>query len=185
MSDVTVRIDSALRDLRTLGAEIANQDFGYPVEAATFDSGADASRSGAVAALVEAPLPSDYIYFLSQCAGVMGMDFHNGYVLHTPEEVVRRLSEGGLPRQVTTADGAVPVIPVASDGGGNVFLLQVGPPYGVLRWDHETGGGGDAPASAHDGIQPVADSFASFLERIRDDWRHFLGDDPASWTYIT
>ena len=59
MSDVTVRIDKALQDLRSLGAEIAGQEFGYPVEPATFEGGADASRIGEIAALFEASLPAD------------------------------------------------------------------------------------------------------------------------------
>jgi hypothetical protein len=185
MSDVTVRIDRALQDLRSLGAEIANQDFGYPVAESTFESAADASRIGTIAALIETPLPADYTYFLSQCGGFVGMDFHNGYVVHTPEEVVRFLRESSSPQRVTTADGVVPVLPVASDGGGYLFLLQVGATHGVLRWDHETGGGSDALSSTPESLQPIADSFASFLERIRDDWSHFLGDDPGSWAYIT
>ena len=59
-TDVTARVDRVLLDLRTLGAEIANLDLGYPVEEATFESGAAASRIDSVAALVGEPLPIDY-----------------------------------------------------------------------------------------------------------------------------
>jgi hypothetical protein len=182
--DSAARIDAVLRDLKTLGAAIADADFGYQVEAATFQSGTSASRLEAISAMVVEPLPDDYRYFLAQCAGFSGMDFHNGYVVHTPEEVVRVLGQGGAPKNVKTADVAIPVLPVASDGGGNVFLLQLRPPCAVLRWDHELGGE-DAVSAGDPSLRAVADSFASFLERIRDDWRHFLGPDPASWTYIT
>ena len=181
----SVRIDRVLRELQSLGGEIANHDFGYPVDEATFESGAAASRIDAIAAIVAQPLPSDYRYFLSKCAGVVGMDFHNGYVIHTPEDVVRLLGQGGAPKQVTTAAGAVAVLPVAADGGGNAFLLRLGPPHVVLRWDHEIGETGDAVPATHHGFKPISDSFVSFLERIREDWSHFLGPNPASWTYIT
>ena len=183
--DVAARIDGVILDLRSLGAEIATQDFGYEVEEASFESGAAASHIESIAALVAAPLPSEYGYFLSQCGGFVGMDFHNGYVMHTPQEVVRIFREGGAPQRVTTAHGAIPVLPVAGDGGGNVFLLQVRTPHGVLRWAHELGGARDVVPVTDRCLQPVAGDFVSFLERIRDDWRHFLGPDPASWSYIT
>ena len=86
---------------------------------------------------------------------------------------------------MTTADGTIPVLPVGADGGGNVFLMQLRPPHIVLRWYHETGETGDAVSASHHGLQPVSDSFVSFLERIREDWSHFLGPDPAAWIYIT
>ena len=183
--DSAARVDRVLRDLKSLGAEIANRDLGYPVEQATFETGAAASRIEAITAIVAEPLPIDYSYFLSQCAGFVGMDFHNGYVVHTPEEVVRLFRAARTPTRVTTANGAVPVFPVAADGGGNVFLLQLRPPHFVLRWDHETGEAGDTVPATHHGFQALSDSFVSFLERIREDWSHFLGPDPASWTYIT
>ena len=184
-ADVTARVDRVLLDLRALGAEIANLDFGYPVEEATFESGAAPSRIESVAAVVGEPLPVDYRYFLSQCAGFTGMDFHNGYAVHTPEEVVRLFREAGAPRQVLTDRGAVPVLPVASDGGGNVFLLKLRMPHVVLRWDHEIGETGAALPPGHPGFREVADGFVVLLERIRADWSHFLGPDPEAWTYIT
>jgi hypothetical protein len=184
-TDSIARIDQVLLELRALGAEITNHDFGYPVEEATFEPGATRSRIETVAALDSEPLPADYGYFLSQCAGFVGMDFHNGYVMHTPEEVVRLNRQAGAPKRVATADGPIPVLAVAGDGGGNVFLLQLRVPYTVLRWDHETGEARDALPSTHPSLQPICDGFASLLERIREDWRHFLGSEPGSWGYVT
>jgi hypothetical protein len=183
--DFTARIDEVLSDLKSLGAEIANHGFGYPVERAAFERGAAASRIEAIAAIVAEPLPIDYRYFMSRCAGFVGMDFHNGYVVHTPEEVVRLLRQAGTPKRVTTADRAIPVLPIAADGGGNLFFLLLGPPHAVLRWDHEIGATSDGVPTSHPYLQPTSDSFVSFLERIRTDWSHFLGSDPASWIYIT
>jgi hypothetical protein len=182
-SDSRTRIDSVLRDLQSLGADIANHDLGYRVEKATFETGAATSRIDAIAAIASEPLPGDYSYFLSRCAGFVAMDFHNGYVIHTPEVVVRLFREAGAPRRLTTTRGDVPILAIAGDGGGNVFFLQLRPPHVVLRWDHERGG--RAGAIPDTDVEPIAENFVSFLERVRDDWSHFLGADPASWTYIT
>ena len=166
-------------------ARRSDLDFGYPVETATFESGASASRIESVAALVDEPLPLDYRYFLSQCAGFTGMDFQNGYVMHTPEEVVRVSRQADAPTRVTTAAGAVPVLPVGADRGGNLFLLSLRTPQVVLRWDHETGETRDAVPANRRRSRPTSGGFVSFLERIREDWSHFLGSDAASWTYLT
>ncbi len=105
--------------------------------------------------------------------------------MHTPEEVVRLFRQAGAPKRVMTADGVIPVLPVAGDGGGNAFLLQLRMPHVVLRWDHEIGETRDAVPATHRCFQAISDGFVSLLERIREDWIHFLGSDPASWTYIT
>ena len=179
------RVDDVLRDLRLLGAEIAGYDLGYPVEKVVFEEGASASRIEQLASLAAEPLPADYRYFLSQCAGFVAMDFHNGYAMHTPELVMRMVRDPAGPKRLVAGTAVATLLPVAGDGGGNVFLLRLGAATPVLRWDHETGGSRPEVSSADPNLMIVADSFAAFLERIRDDWRHFLGPDPGSWTYIT
>lgn len=179
------RVDDVLRDLRLLGAEIAGYDFGYPVEEAVFEEGASASRIEQLASLAAEPLPADYRYFLSRCAGFVAMDFRNGYAMHTPELVMRMVRDPGAPRRLVAATGADTLLPVAGDGGGNVFLLRLGAATSILRWDHEIGATRLEVSSDDPSLTIVADSFAAFLERIRDDWRNFLGPDPDAWTYIT
>ena len=179
------RVDGVLRDLRLLGAEIGGLDFDYPVEEALFEDGASTSRIEQLAALVAEPLPPDYRYFLSRCAGFDAMDFHNGYAMHTPELVARMLRDASTPKRVVGGTATATLLPVAGDGVGNVFLLRLGAATPVLRWDHETGGSRPEVSPEDPSVMIVADSFAAFLERIRDDWRHFLGPDPGSWTYIT
>ncbi len=41
---ISERVDRVLRELRSLGAAIADCDFGYPVEEATFEDGTSAAR---------------------------------------------------------------------------------------------------------------------------------------------
>ncbi len=179
------RVDDVLRDLRLLGAGIGDLDFGYPVEEAVFEEGATASRIDQLAAVAAQTLPPDYRYFLSRCAGFEAMDFHNGYAVHTPELAARMFRDAGTPKRVISGAGTATLLPVAGDGGGNVFLLRLGAATPVLRWNHETGGSRPEVSSADPGLMIVADSFTAFLERVRDDWRHFLGPDPDSWTYLT
>ena len=38
--------------------------------------------------------------------------------------------------------------------------------------------------AAHECVQSTCDGFVALLERIRSDWRHFLGAEPESWTYL-
>ena len=108
-------------------------------------------------------LPSDLREFLEQTESIEAMSVHNGYWLGGIEQLV----EGGtLPR---VADGEV-AIPVATDGGGNAFLL--GASGKVWRWDHET-----------DKVEMVAASFGAFLERVAEDWAAYISDKPA-WQFL-
>ena len=91
------------------------------------------------------------------------MDVHNGYWLG---DVKRLIERGSFPR---VADGES-AIPVATDGGGNAFLL--GASGKVWRWDHET-----------DRLQFVAASFDAFLERVADDWAAYIAEQPG-WSFL-
>jgi hypothetical protein len=62
---------------------------------------------------------------------VVGMSVHNGYWLGGIERLMRSACRGDFPRNVENE----PAIPVATDGGGNAFLLAADGQ--VWRWDHE------------------------------------------------
>jgi hypothetical protein len=82
------------------------------------------------------------------------------------EGLVRSIARGDFPR---TVEGQ-PAAPVATDGGGNAFLLSA---CGrVWRWDRQTGD-----------VSPVAESFGAFLTRIAADWAAYLADTPG-WRYL-
>ena len=71
--------------------------------------------------------------FFADTGGVVGMSVHNGYWLGDVVRLTRAIQRGDFPREV----GGEMTIPVATDGGGNAFLMSsVGR---VWRWDHETG----------------------------------------------
>lgn len=163
MSGTRDSIDAVLRDLRELGGAIGGIDLGYPVDAATFSPPASADQVRTLAGRLLAPLPPDYAYFLSRCRGFAGMDFHNGYAVHGPELVLRILSEPGAPKWVRTNTSSLPTIPVASDGGGDVFLLDLGSPYTVRRWGHGIGSDRDEVPDADPCLRTLCQGFLAFL----------------------
>lgn len=108
------------------------------------------------------PLPADLRAFLALTGGVVGMSVHNGYWLGG----IERLDPADFPREVA----GEPAAPVATDGGGNAFLLSAG--GRVWRWDHETGS-----------VSEVAESFADFLGRVAADWAAYVADTPG-WRFL-
>jgi hypothetical protein len=76
------------------------------------------------------------------------------------------------------------VLAVAGDGGGNQFLKAVGSEAAgqVWKWNHERPVRFDGVA--REGLTVVAGSFTAFLERVAEDWEHFVHNDRA-WSYIS
>jgi cell wall assembly regulator SMI1 len=108
-------------------------------------------------------LPADLRAFLEQTDSVIAMSVHNGYWLGGIMQLVNR---DALPR-VVAGEAA---IPVATDGGGNAFLLSSS--GAIWRWDHETGN-----------AKVVATSFGAFLERVVEDWAAYIDEQPG-WRFL-
>jgi hypothetical protein len=111
-------------------------------------------------------LPGDLRAFLTDCGAVIGMSVHNGYWVGGVEALTRSIVDGDYPRSVA----GEPAAPVATDGGGNAFLLSS--TGRVWRWDHETGS-----------LSEVAGSFEGFLERVVTDWAAYVTDTPG-WRFL-
>jgi len=108
------------------------------------------------------------------------MDVFNGYDLVQASLVVSIRRQGGIPKGV---DGS-PVIPVAADGGGNLFLLSVCPPFAIWKWDHEVGATCDGwLPNGHEALSAVCTGFGAFLAQIVKDWEHFVYGD-VNWPYL-
>jgi hypothetical protein len=108
------------------------------------------------------PLSADFRAFLSLNSGVVAMSVHNGYWLGG----VERLQVTDFPQMAARER----VAPVATDGGGNAFLLsECGR---VFLWNHETGN-----------FSHVAGSFSSFLELVVADWAAYIADTPG-WRFL-
>jgi cell wall assembly regulator SMI1 len=154
-------VATAMTRLRELAAAFAEP------ERPAFRPAASAMALQALERAAGARLPEPLKEFLLQADAVVAMDIHNGYWLGGAEELARSMERGDPPRSVTDT----PVIPVATDGGGNAFLLSVSDGR-VWRWDHETGQ-----------VQVIAGSFPDFLDRVADDWEQFALGTP-DWRFL-
>jgi cell wall assembly regulator SMI1 len=123
-----------------------------------FDPPASRDAIGALERVAGFPLPTDLRAFFALTDAVVGISIHNGYWLGGAENLAR----GDFPR---VAAGE-PAVPVATDGGGNAFLLSAS--GRVWRWDHERGN-----------ETKVAESFTEFLERVAADWAAYISDTPG------
>lgn len=179
MSSVTDILD----DLRTLGRRITELDLGYQIEPARFNPPAAPDDVTSLVVCAGQPLPDDYREFLLSCAGFAGMDFHNGYEVFDPQHVLRLLDQDFQPHRVIVDGSEHPVLSVAGDGGGNLFLLQLAVPWRVWKWDHELPEGPVVDSSSR-ALSEVVHGFGAFLRRVTEDWRHFLEDDEEEWDYL-
>jgi hypothetical protein len=141
-------VADVLKHLRSLADAFAEE------ERPTFSPPASADSIQAFESAVGFPLPAELREFLTRCDAVVAMDVHNGYWIGGTSGLTRSVSRGDFPRRIESGGELVAVAPIATDGGGNAFLLTAHDGR-VWRWDHETGT-----------LAAVAGSFVAFLERV-------------------
>ena len=117
------------------------------------------------------PVPATVLALLRRTRAIVAMDIRNGYWIGGPVELARSVRRHDYPTGFEADGQPAQVIPVATDGGGNAFMiwLDVG---SVWRWDHETGA-----------VACVSQDLPAFLRRVAEDWAHDLEGDTA-WTYL-
>ena len=114
-------------------------------------------------------LPTSIRAFLAEHDSVVAMDVWNGYWIGGVRTLLRAIERGDFPGRI----GSRRVLPIATDGGGNGFLMPVDSDGPVWKWLHETGE-----------VRVVASSFQHFLDRLTDDFRMFAaGKD--DWPYMS
>lgn len=158
-------IEVSLERLRELALALPRRDCPWESRP-TFEPPARPEEVGEFEQVVGFPLPSDLRAFLASVGAVVGMSVHNGFWLGGVERLTQWIADGQLPGEVAGER----VAPVATDGGGNAFLLSSG--GRVWRWNHETGT-----------LREVAQSFAEFLERVVLDWSAYISDAPG-WRFL-
>lgn len=179
-------IPRLLDEMKALGARLPGVSLLYPVEAPTFGPPASWADIAVLEEKAAASLPADYKEFLQECGPVSAMGFHNGYDFLARPVIQRIMSQHvEVPRAVLRDDGRVSIVPIAGDGGGNLFLMATRPPFTVWKWDHETGAAQDrALSEGSTALLRVAENFTGFLRRVIEDWRHFVDED-TEWNYIS
>jgi SMI1/KNR4 family protein SUKH-1 len=99
------------------------------------------------------------------------MDIRNGYWIGGPAELTRSMRRHDYPTRFDAHGQPAHAIPIATDGGGNAFMISVDV-GSVWRWDHGTGA-----------VACISSDLAEFLRRVAEDWVHDLdGDD--TWNYL-
>jgi hypothetical protein len=157
-------IDRAVRELIALGAA-------YPHDVAPqFEPPASPTELAELEDASGGPLPAEMVALLQRAKAIIAMDVHNGYWIGGPTQLSRSIRRRDFPAELDVQGQTIRAIPLATDGGGNAFLLAGG--GSVWRWDHETG------VSTF-----VAEDLEEFLHRVAEDWRHHLDGD-GTWAYL-
>ena len=152
-------IESSVRRLREAAALFEGE------EAPLFAPPASSSELGALAAAAEVELPGDFVDLLCLHRAIVAMNIHNGYWIGASRSGRVVLAQG--PSTATCGGARLAVVPVASDGGGNLFLRPLTTPS-IWRWDRETGV-----------THQVAGGLAELLRIIAEDWEHAARGDEA------
>lgn len=159
-------IDALLFRLHELAMEFPDDE--RPI----FNGPASEEAISSFQAAASAQLPDDFAAFLRKCDSIIAMDVWNGYWIGGVEGLLGNIDCNDFPSEVLEGKSPVAVVPIATDGGGNAFLLALSGNK-VWKWNHESG---DTELIAH--------GFTSFLGRIVEDWEHFLRND-AAWGYLS
>jgi hypothetical protein len=148
---------STVRRLREAAALFDDQ------EAPEFAPPASPAELRALAAATRVAPSDDFIQLLSLHRAIIAMEVHNGYWLGGSASGRVALAEG--PGSATFGGARLTAFPVASDGGGNLFL-RPRTMSSIWRWNHETGV-----------THRVAKSFVEFLGLVAEDWEHAARGD--------
>ena len=177
-----IQIDESLARLRRAASRVVEVTAAWNGDEPFFDGHASDDELLEFARRVGNVPPPDYSEYLKRCRRIVAMDVHNGYELFSPLNSVH-----GPKRIHVTVDGEsledVPVFPIGGDGGGNLFLMDIGQRNTgrVWKWSHEHPPRQDGVAV--EGLELIAASFSEFLSRVADDWDHFVDGD-TDWPFL-
>ena len=182
------RIRQALDRLRTAAERVPLLDSVCPLSAPRFGPGCCDGELSELDGGFKPGLPADYLEYLSLCRRIDAADVFNGYFIDSPLTIARPQRQDGVPRFLHVGGGAtmqeIFVISMGSDGGGNLFFMgtsAVGQGQ-IWKWNHETEVRFDGMAK--DGLTLLAPDFSGFLERMAEDWEHFVAGD-HDWEYFS
>lgn len=116
-------------------------------------------------------IPAAFLRLLQTTRAIVAMDIHNGCWIGGPVQLARSIRRGDFPGSLRAEGRDERALPIATDGGGNAFLLviRLG---SVWRWDRGTGA-----------VAYVSPDLTEFLARVAADWQHELEGD-ATWSYL-
>jgi cell wall assembly regulator SMI1 len=163
-------VEALLARLRTLALAFPRKECPWE-DRPVFERGVPLETVDKVRNAIGVTLPTDFVSFLQICGGVKAMSVRNGYWIGGVGQLMSPDFRSSFPSSIPDEAGSMAVIPIATDGGGNAFLLSARDGR-ICRWNHESGA-----------TKLVAASFGSFLEAVAADWEHELAGD-ESWNYL-
>ncbi|HEY0075073.1 MAG TPA: SMI1/KNR4 family protein [Abditibacteriaceae bacterium] len=172
MQDYESQIKNILDRLRSTGTKIPAVPCIYQLKEPVFGTGSPQADIVSLEDAIKAPLPQDFVAFQELCGTISAMDIWNGYSIMGASHIKSLFADTQL-LHVFHTDSQSIMMPIGSDGGGNMFLMGFVGGNQILKWNHET-----------DSQEKLADSFTEFLERMLEDWEHFVIQD-ANWKYMS
>ncbi len=171
MPQLELNLQILLDRLRDIGRKIPDVPCVYPLKEPTLGVGIPQSDIDFLESIIKATLPEDFVLFQKRCGFIEAMDIWNGYSLMEASHIKTLILDPHSPRvmQVTSTGS---MIPIGGDGSGNIFLMVFDGSGHISKWNHESGR-----------QERLADTFVGFLERMLEDWQHFVVED-GHWEYM-
>ena len=140
-------------------------DFARP----TFSPPASQDALAALETAIGRSIPTGVRDFFATHDSIAAMNIWNGYWVGGAATLARSISRGDFPSEIESHA----VMPIATDGSGNAFLLALDPEGPVWKWSPST-----------QSSREVAPSFQRFLDRLSDDFRMFAAGN-HDWPYLS
>jgi hypothetical protein len=164
-------IQTVLALLRDTASRVPATPCTYPLQEPSFGTGVAEEDIQSLETAIKSPLPNDFLEFQRTCGSILAMDVWNGYCLMEAPHIEALYRDPYSPITGSVHDKS-PIIPIGGDGGGNMFHMATGASNEISKWNHEA-----------DTAEKVADNFTEFLQRLLEDWQHFVAQDGA-WKYM-
>jgi hypothetical protein len=167
---VSQAMEEVINRLKDLAEQIPHVPSAYPLTQPTFGDGVEQAEIAQLESGLGASLPADFKLFQQQCGRITAMDVWNGYALFDAKHIAVIMADANAPTEIRSGPHE-PRLPIGGDGGGNLFVFSLRSQH-VSKLNHETAE-----------LKVVANSFTDFLQRMREDWEHFVHDD-ENWRYM-
>jgi hypothetical protein len=158
-------VADSICDLRELAKKLPRPEYPWEEEP-RFSPPAAESQVRALEQAAEFSLPPDVRDFFGEVGDVIAMSIHNGYWIGGIPKLIALSREARIPRTHNEHS----VVPVATDGGGNLFFVSEA--GAILNWRHDSGE-----------FSEVSTTFGEFLELVVGDWRAYISNTPG-WRYL-
>ena len=165
-------ITKLIENLKAVGHKVPDVPCVYQLEEPTFGAGTSEEDITVLKSMIKVLLPEDFLLFQKVCGSISAMDVWNGYALLPISQITKLITDPISSRLIQVRNGKPTTIPIGGDGGGDMFLMLLDGSGQVVKWNHEV--------NAH---ERIADNFTNFLERILQDWEHFIAQD-NDWKYL-